>query len=138
MAEKIITTEIYSCVKRHGAPTTRPPFHQLVPKVCEELRRLALRYMRNERAGNRLQKAALVNEVYLRPVDVENAGWRDRVNFFAVAAQMMRRILVDAARVRESAEHGGSSALAGDFTPVDLDQSGDVSSGWDRGLVCHR
>src|SRR5450631_2381990 len=75
---------------------------RLTPLVYEELRRLARRYMRNERAGNTLQTTALVNEAYLRLVDVKNSGWRDRAQFFALSAQMMRRILVDAARARGS------------------------------------
>ena len=75
--------------------------------VYDELRRLAGRYMRNERAGNTLQTTALVNEAYLRLVDAKRLAWRDRVHFFAVSAQMMRRILVDAARARGSAKRGG-------------------------------
>jgi RNA polymerase sigma factor (TIGR02999 family) len=70
--------------------------NQLTPLVYDELRRLARRYMRNERAGNTLQTTALVNEAYLRLVDAKNMGWQDRVHFFAVSAQIMRRILVDA------------------------------------------
>jgi hypothetical protein len=59
--------------------------------------------MRSERAGNTLQTTALVNEVYLRMVDVKNVNWQQRAQFFAISAQMMRRILVDAARARSSA-----------------------------------
>ena len=80
---------------------------QLTPLVYDELRRLARRYMRHERAGNTLQTTALVNEAYLRLVDAQRVGWQDRVHFFAVSAQMMRRILVDAARARGSAKRGG-------------------------------
>ena len=68
---------------------------QLTPLVYEELRHMARRYMRNERAGNTLQTTALVNEAYLRLIDVKKVSWSDRVHFFAVSAQMMRRILVD-------------------------------------------
>ena len=71
-------------------------------QVYNELRRIARRYMRNERAGNTLQTTAVVNEVYLRLVDVKNVDWQQRAQFFAIAAQMMRRILVDAARARGS------------------------------------
>src|SRR4029077_15957359 len=81
--------------------------NQLTPLVYEELRRLAGRYMRNERAGNTLQTTALVNEAYLRLVNAKSVGWQDRVHFFAVSAQIMRRILVDAARARASAKRGG-------------------------------
>jgi RNA polymerase sigma factor (TIGR02999 family) len=77
--------------------------------VYEELRRMARRYMRNERPGNTLQTTALVNEVYLRLVDVKNVGWQHRAQFFAISAQMMRRILVDAARARGSRKRGGGA-----------------------------
>lgn len=80
---------------------------RLTPLVYEELHRMARRYMRRERAGNTIQTTALVNEAYLRIVDVKNVGWQDRVHFFALSAQMMRRILVDAARARASAKRGG-------------------------------
>ena len=63
--------------------------------------------MRGENPGNSLQATALVNEVYLRLVDVTSVGWQDRAHFFAIAAQTMRRILVDAARARGSAKRGG-------------------------------
>src|SRR5258708_33686549 len=65
--------------------------------------------MRNERQGNTLQTTALVNEVYLRLVDVTNVEWQQRAQFFAMAAQMMRRILVDAARARSSHKRGGGA-----------------------------
>src|SRR5215813_13655286 len=80
---------------------------RLTPKVYQELRRMARRYMKNERAGATLQSAALVNEVYLRLVDLTNGEWNDRVHFFAIAAKMMRRILVDAARARGADKRGG-------------------------------
>src|SRR6266481_1272775 len=73
---------------------------RLTTAVYDELRRIARRYMRNERAGRTLQTTALVNEVYLRLVDVKNIDWQQRAQFFAIAAQMMRRILVDGARAR--------------------------------------
>jgi RNA polymerase sigma factor (TIGR02999 family) len=75
--------------------------------VYADLRRLAKRYMRNERPGNTLQTTALVNEMYLRLVDVKNVDWKQRAQFFAMCAQMMRRILVDAARARGSNKRGG-------------------------------
>jgi len=65
--------------------------------------------MRNERAGNTLQTTALVNEVYLRLVDVKHVDWKERAQFFAMCAQMMRRILVDAARARGSHKRGGGA-----------------------------
>jgi RNA polymerase sigma-70 factor (ECF subfamily) len=71
---------------------------KLTPIVYEELRRLARNFMRGERAGNSLQATALVNEAYLRLVDYKRMRWENRAHFFAVSAQLMRRILVDHAR----------------------------------------
>ena len=82
---------------------------RLIPVVYDELRRMAHRHMRNERAGNTLQTTALVNEVYLRMVDVKNVDWQHRAQFFAIASQMMRRILVDGARARGSRKRGGGA-----------------------------
>src|SRR5271165_6946506 len=73
---------------------------ELLPVVHRELRRLARRYMRGERAGHTLQTTALVNEAYLRLVDFKSMSWENRAHFFAVSAQLMRRILVDHARRR--------------------------------------
>lgn len=75
--------------------------------VYGELHRMARRYMRNERAGNTLQATALVNEAYLRLVDAKNVDWQHRAQFYAIAAQIMRNILVDAARARGAHKHGG-------------------------------
>ena len=108
---------------------------QLTPLVYEELRRLARRYMRNERAGNTLQTTALVNEAYLRLVDAQRVGWQDRAHFFAVSAQMMRRILVDAARARGSAKRGGQVKRVNHSCAFNLDEIPDVSTGRDRELV---
>jgi RNA polymerase sigma factor (TIGR02999 family) len=80
---------------------------RLAEQVYAELRRMARRYMKNERQANTLQTTALVNEVYLRLVDVTRVDWHERAQFFAMAAQMMRRILVDAARARGSHKRGG-------------------------------
>jgi RNA polymerase sigma factor (TIGR02999 family) len=80
---------------------------RLMPVVYGELHRIAHRYMRNERAGNTLQTTALVNEAFLRLVDVKNVDWQQRAQFFAISAQMMRRILVDAARIRGARKRGG-------------------------------
>jgi RNA polymerase sigma factor (TIGR02999 family) len=79
---------------------------RLTPIVYDELRRLARRYMRHERPGHSLQTAALVNEAYLRLVDYERMQWQNRAHFFAVSAQLMRRILVDHAR-RHNLKRGG-------------------------------
>lgn len=95
---------------------------QLVPVVYPELRRLAQRYMRRERSGHTLQTTALVNEAYLRLVDISGVTWQDRAHFFAVSAQIMRRILVDAARARITAKRGSGAPR------VNLDEVPDVSS----------
>jgi RNA polymerase sigma factor (TIGR02999 family) len=80
---------------------------RLAEQVYPELRRMARRYMKSERQANTLQPTALVNELYLRLVDVTRVEWHERAQFFAMAAQMMRRILVDAARARGSLKRGG-------------------------------
>lgn len=80
---------------------------RLAEHVYPELRLMAHRYMKNEGRGNTLQATALVHEVYLRMVDVTKVEWHARAQFFAMAAQMMRRILVDAARARGSHKRGG-------------------------------
>src|SRR5215469_11701294 len=78
----------------------------LTPIVYDELRRLARRYMRRERPGHSLQTTALVNEAYLRLVDYKRMAWQNRAHFFAVSAQLMRRILVEHAR-RQNLKRGG-------------------------------
>jgi RNA polymerase sigma factor (TIGR02999 family) len=100
---------------------------RLTPLVYAELHRMARRYMRKERSGNTLQTTALVNEAYLRLVDIKNAAWQDRAHFFALSAQMMRRILVDSARARASAKRGGGRRV-GHSTAIDLDAIPDLDS----------
>lgn len=80
---------------------------QLVPLVYPELRRLAKRYMGRENPEHTLQTSALINEAYLKLVDQQNVDWQNRAHFFAVAAQVMRHILVDHARTRNYAKRGG-------------------------------
>ena len=75
---------------------------RLLPLVHGELRRLAGRHMRHERAGHTLQASALVNEAYLRLIEVKHVPWQNRAHFFAMASRLMRRILVDAARAKGS------------------------------------
>lgn len=81
-------------------------FDRLVPLVHDELRRLARRYMVNERPDHTLQATALVNEAYLRLIDIRHVQWQDRAHFLAMAARVMRRILVDAARAHGSGKRG--------------------------------
>ena len=85
---------------------------RLTPIVYDELHRLARRYMRYERPGHSLQTSALVNEAYLRLVDYERMEWQNRAHFFAVSAQVMRRILVDHARRRNLKRGGGVEHVA--------------------------
>jgi RNA polymerase sigma-70 factor (ECF subfamily) len=83
---------------------------QLIPIVYAELRRLAHGYMRDERPDHPLQTTALVHEAYLRLVDVKRTDWESRSHFFAVTAQMMRRVLVEAARRRDAGKRGGDAS----------------------------
>jgi DNA-directed RNA polymerase specialized sigma24 family protein len=82
---------------------------QLTPLVHRELRRLARSYLRRERDGHTLQTDALVNEAYLHLIDLSRVEWRDRTHFFALAARLMRRILVDYARARQYQKRGGGA-----------------------------
>jgi len=80
----------------------------LVPLVYNDLRRMAANYMQREPAGHALQPTALVHEAYVRLIDQQQVKWRNRAHFFGVAAGMMRRILVDQARLRRAGKRGGS------------------------------
>jgi RNA polymerase sigma factor (TIGR02999 family) len=102
---------------------------ELAERVYPELRLMARRHMRNERQGNTLQTTALVHEVYLRLVDVTKVEWQQRAQFFAMAAQMMRRILVDAARARASHKRGAGAVR------VNFDETAVVSPEPDRSMV---
>ena len=84
---------------------------ELMPLVYQELRKLARSYLRAERPEHTLQPTALVNEAYLRLVDQRNVRWQNRRHFYGIAAQLMRRILVDHARKRQSEKRGGGEAL---------------------------
>ncbi len=79
---------------------------KLMPLVYDELKQIAQRYMSRERAGHTLQATALVNEAYLRVMKQQECGWKDRLHFIAVASQMMRRLLVDHARLRAKVKRG--------------------------------
>ena len=92
---------------------------ELMPLVYNELRHLARYYRRNAGAGNTIQTTALVHEAYLRLVDIDNINWHDRLHFFAVSAQLMRRILVDTARSHAALKRGGGSGFS---NVLDLDQ----------------
>jgi RNA polymerase sigma factor (TIGR02999 family) len=106
----------------HGA------LERLTPIVYEELRRLARRYLRGERAGHSLQATALVNEAYVRLVDYKRMQWQNRAHFFAVSAQLMRRILVEHAR-RHNLKRGGA------VQHVSLEEAAEVGQGRPTDLV---
>ncbi|MEW6365073.1 MAG: ECF-type sigma factor [Acidobacteriota bacterium] len=95
----------------------RDALAELMPPIYDELRRMARRALRAERPHHTLQATALVNELYLRLVGLNNLSWQNRAHFFAIAAEMMRRILVDYARTRNRAKRGGG------LEPVSLDVS---------------
>jgi RNA polymerase sigma factor (TIGR02999 family) len=99
----------------------RSALDRLTSLVYDDLKRVARRYARQERAGHTLQGTALVNEAYLRLVDVAGVDWRDRHHFFAVAARMMRRILIDAARAHGAQKRGGGAEFE-DHSAIDFDQ----------------
>jgi RNA polymerase sigma factor (TIGR02999 family) len=82
---------------------------QLIPLVHDELRRLARRHMAHERAGHSLQATALVNEAYMRLIDIKQVIWQDRAHFFAMSSRLMRRILVDFARSKAYQKRGGGA-----------------------------
>ena len=94
---------------------------ELLSHVYSELRRLAASYLRRERQGHTLQPTALVHEAYLRLIDQTQVRWQNRAHFFGVAAQMMRRILVDHARSSQAEKRGG------EFQKFSLDENIDVS-----------
>ena len=86
----------------------REALDKLIPVVYSELRLRAARYLRRERPGHTLQTTALIHETYLRLVEQKDVKWQNRAHFFAIAAQLMRRILVDHARQRDAAKRGGA------------------------------
>jgi RNA polymerase sigma-70 factor, ECF subfamily len=90
---------------------------QLMPLVYEELKRMARKYLRRERAGQTMQTTTLVHEAYLRLIDAGRVRWQDRAHFFAIAARLMRRVLVDDARKRSFQKRGP------ELTRISLDQA---------------
>jgi RNA polymerase sigma-70 factor (ECF subfamily) len=99
-----VTQVLTDCVDLYGAS-----LDELIPIVYDELRRLARHYLKNERAGHSLQPTALVHEVYLRLIGQKNVRWRSRAHFFSVAAQMMRRILIDHAKGLQRNKRGAGA-----------------------------
>ncbi len=123
-----LTDEVTRLLKAWTAGDERA-LEELTPLVYEQLHRVAQRFMAGERPGHTLQTTALVNEVYLRLVDCRQMNWQDRAHFFAVSAQLMRRILVDFARSRGYQKRGGG------LTRVSIDESATVSGEPDTSLV---
>lgn len=106
-----------------------------MPLVYAQLRAQARRYMRRERADLTLQSTALVHEVYLRLTKAHDVDWHDRGHFFALSAQIMRRILVDAARARTAAKRGGDAPRADRAPASDPDRIPDAQSDTDL-MLC--
>jgi RNA polymerase sigma factor (TIGR02999 family) len=102
---------------------------QLMPLVHAELHRLARRQMRGEREGHILQTTALVNEAYVRLIDLSRVRWQDRAHFFAMASRLMRRILVDYARSRNYVKRGGGAQM------VSLSEAANAAGGQQADLV---
>jgi RNA polymerase sigma factor (TIGR02999 family) len=98
-----------------------------MPVIYTEIHQLAHRYMKRERQGHSMQTTALISEAYLRLVDVGDVHWSDRTHFFAVSAQLMRRILVDAARTRAAHKRGGQARKVEHLSAVNLDEIADGS-----------
>jgi RNA polymerase sigma factor (TIGR02999 family) len=115
------SVDITGLLKAWGEGDDRA-LEQLTPLVYAQLRTLARRCMRGERPGVTLQSTALVHEAYLRLVNIHDVDWHDRVHFFALSAQIMRRILIDAARARAASKRGGGDVRADHSSAVDLDQ----------------
>lgn len=106
----------------------REALDQLIPMVHDELRRIAHGQLRNERPGHTLNTTALVNETYLKLVKVEQVQWQDRAHFLAVAARVMRRVLIDYARTRGREKRGGDAVRVslGDAADVPASQAEDL------------
>ena len=120
--------EVSQLLKDWGAGN-ESALDKLMPLVYDELRRMAHYQMAKERAGHTLQTTALINEVYLRLVGAIDVPWHDRAHFFALAAQLMRRVLVDHARGRGRAKRGGAAVK------LSLDESLTIPVGKDSNIV---
>jgi RNA polymerase sigma factor (TIGR02999 family) len=123
--ESVETTRLL----RAWASGDQSALDRLTPHVYQELRRIAGRCMQNERPGQSIQTTALVHEAYLKLIDVDEVDWQHRAHFFAVSAQIMRRILLDRARSRMAAKRGGNAAR------INLDEVPDVCAGRARELI---
>lgn len=109
---------------------------RITPLIYKELQILATRYMRRERAGHTLQTTALVHEAYLQLVDQNRVEWKNRAHFFGIAAQLMRRILIDHARKRQSIKRGGDVVkISFDEAAVVSDERADELVALDEALI---
>ncbi len=114
----------------------RAAFDRLMPLVYDELRQIASRYMKRERTGHTLQTAALVNEAYLRMVGQKSVDWQNRAHFFAVAASVMRHLLVDHARARGCVRRGaGAQKVSLDEAAIFSEQKSDEVLALDEALT---
>src|SRR5215467_2860630 len=125
MGEVSETTQLL----RAWAGGDKGALERLTPRVYNELRRIAGHCMQNERPGGTIQTTALVHEAYLKLIDINNVDWRHRAHFFAVSAQIIRRILLDRARRRVAAKRGGATPRA------NVDELPSVGSGRSRELI---
>jgi len=114
---------------RAWASGDQSALEHLTPRVYDELRRIAGRFMQDERPGSTIQTTALVHEAYLKLVDVTNVDWQHRAHFFAISAQIMRHILLDQARRRVAAKRGGAAPR------LNLDEAPDVGSSRAREVI---
>ena len=120
-------SEVTALLRRWGEGN-REAFERLVPLIYGQLRAMAHHRLRDERPGHTLNTTALVHEAYLKLVDIQAAGFRDRAHFLSMASRAMRRILVDYARTRNAAKRGGGAAA------VTLDEALHVSDDFIDGL----
>ena len=130
-----LRSRITNLLHEWGTPGEQRPVDRLLPLVYDELRRVAHRQLGRERAGHTLSTTALVHEAYLRLVDQTRARWVDRAHFFAVAAGVMRRILVDYARRFRAAKRGGDAQRVDlDLAEVSLDERSEMVINLDEAL----
>jgi RNA polymerase sigma factor (TIGR02999 family) len=114
---------------RAWAAGNQDALDQLTPRIYDELRRMAGHFMQDERPDRTMQATALVHEAYLKLIDITNVDWQHRAHFFAISAQIMRHILLDAARRRVAAKRGGNAPR------VNLDEVAEVGSAPARELI---
>jgi RNA polymerase sigma factor (TIGR02999 family) len=109
MTRLSLTTHRVTQLLKDWSSGQKATHDELLPLVYDDLRRLARRYMRREGPGHTLQTTGLINEAYLRLIEQKNISWQNRAHFFGIAAQSMRRILVDHARTRQRLKRGGGA-----------------------------